>query len=337
MTDKAYSLTFTHAVDIILFMKIGEIFAGTPAEKAATATIATLSNRSTLSKKSQNELSQAKQLRSGLTRRRLIASGVGGGLAVSTAALIASGALRMLNPDHETPGESTYSFYLNAYEEVVQGDEEAERMLDFFKQKRRKGYLRGDQIIADEKGEKGDFYTVIVDLNNKKAMDSMKGFAQFKQKDTPPSLMLKPARLDKKWAGVLLAHESVHVYQWLNGIEQSRPNGFLEGEVDAYDLEFRLLDKITNNKLKQVLREQATQIEKGKIRGRLSSEDMKRLSELLPPIKSPEEYSLALPALTIAFNFAVAELQYQSPIEIKKAKIDYIEGVFSGKFPIIPA
>lgn len=233
--------------------------------------------------------------------------------------------------------EETYLHYLNSFESVAKDDEEATKLLNFFKERRKRGILRGDMVIADEPGQGGlNFWTVIVDpVRHKKVYDSMEGFSKYVQNETPTRLLLQNIPVSSLWSGVLLAHESVHIYQWFNRIEQSRPNGFIQGEQEAYELELRLIDKATGGRFKQVLLEQAKFIEPDKNRGMLSSDDYDRLSSLFSASASREEDGLRIPAFTIAINFAAEELRSTSPQAVKQAQMRYLDAVYSGRIPIM--
>lgn len=318
-----------------------EVFRGTPEEIKASETINRLQNLPDRSKKSDRDFQQAKTL----TRRqflRRIKIGVGG-----TALLAASGTLcrlltsqdlsKLIQPEKQKTYEETYLDYLNAFESVVGGDTEAQTILNFFKERRKRGYLLGKTIIADESADPvKNFYTVIVDPNiNREAFDVMQGFAQFDQNALPTHLLLKRVPIDRLWAGVILAHEALHVYQWLSGFEQSRPDGFILGEQEAYELELRLLDKQTNGRFKEVTRRRAADVEPNKYRGRLKPDDLKEMSGLFNPAKSQAEENARIPDYLIALNYAVAESRAKTPAQAKYLKAEYIRDLFENKIPLL--
>lgn len=111
------------------------------------------------------------------------------------------------------------------------------------------------------------------------------------------------------WAGAIFFHELRHAYDMLTGLEEmsaTNSDVWLEGEVRAYSLEIRLLDKATNGKFIEIL---DAAVSRGSNRGWLncSRETRKELDGLFPPQKSPAEKSLRLPTYIIALNFRAVE------------------------------
>lgn len=318
-----------------------DVFRGTPEERKAVETIERLEAMPKLSGKSAHDLSAAEVLTRRLFLRRVLVSGG------ATAALVATGGLgyliasqdRIRTTPTETPEgyEETYLEYLSAFESVVGVDEEANRLLGFFKERRRRGYLKGNVVFADEEGNTAiNFYTAIASpARNPEAINSMQGFAQYDHKASPTRLLLKRVSIDRVWAGVMLAHEALHVYQWLTGFEPSRPDGFMLGEQEAYELELRLLNNQTGSRFREVLQKRAQGVETDKYRGRLSADDLREIASLFTPPKSRDEEDARIPVYIIGLNYVVAESRAQTPEEAKQLKTDYIRSVFEGKIPLL--
>lgn len=318
-----------------------DVVRGTPKERQALQTIDRLKGVPRLSSKNARDLQQAQVLSRRLFIRR-ISVGLG-----STITLTGIGALGYLltTQDHNRPQpkespesyEETYIEYLSAFESVVGEDQEAKSVLAFVKERRRRGYLRGDGVFADESGNTAtNFYTAIVDpIRHRQIFNNMQGFAEFNHRVVPTRLLLKRVPIDRTWAGVVLAHEGFHAYQWLSGIEPSRPDGFILGEQEAFELEIRLLNNQTSGKLKEVVQRRTSDVEPGKYRSRLSSDDMAEISSLFSPAKSQDEEGIRIPVYIIALNYAVAESRVQNQDEAKKLKTEYIRSVFEGRIPIL--
>lgn len=316
--------------------KAKEFVTGTKEEQQASRTINRFTNRPKLPDSQKAALDHAYHLQRRLLVRRL-------GLGLGTLGLFGAGVLEIRRHGVQLPDlfgpelyEETYLHYLKNFESLAELDTEAAQILGFFKQRRKVGYVDEGSIRAVEDGDSNyNFYTVIVDpKKHKTAYDRMPGFSTLRLRDQTPSLLLQRVPLDGLWAGALLAHEAKHIYQWYSGIEQSRPDGFYLGEVEAYELEFRLLDLATKGVFKRVLREQAVFVRENSVRGRLSSDDEDKLGALFNPPRSTEEGGLRAPAFLIALNFTVAEMRTQTPEEASKGKLDFIKGVFSGRYPL---
>lgn len=233
--------------------------------------------------------------------------------------------------------EAAYQSYVDSFASVAKGDQEAEEILKFFLERKKRGKLSGRNILADEPGTTGtNFYTVIVDpVKDRQAFAEMPGVAEFKQNVSPSFLLLKSIPISSVWKGVLLGHEAYHVYQWLNNIEQKRQDGFLKGEQEAYEMEFRLLDRASKGRFRQVLRQQAPLVRQDSYRGRLSSDDERLFHSVFPPVLSEEEMSFRIPAYLIALNFSVAEMRSSSGSQATENKLKYIRSIFQGNIPLL--
>lgn len=311
-------------------MRVTEIWTGTSHEQQILEASRRIQEKVRLSKQDRLAIQTARNI-----SRRILLRRVGSAVALAalgSTGIVAYEALRRSEPDTE----KAYNSYIEGFELIAQGDEEAIKLLDFFKERRRRGKLAGDRIIADEPGNVSNFYTVIIDPNrNRREYLGMRGAAEYRHTESPTVLVLKDVPMTRIWKGALLAHESLHVFQWLNGIEQSRPGGFLRGEQEAHDLEFRLLDKATEGRFITALRQQAQSIEKDKYRGRLSSNDLHVLESIFPPPISKDEVDLRIPAYLVALNFTAAEMRSSNPAEATDKKIDYLSRVFSGELPLL--
>lgn len=319
-------------------MNLLEIWRGTPQELKAIARAENLDDRkiSPKEKKKRHDEAFSAQRRILLKKIFLATGFTGVGSAVIVAAkAIADGQERadILEADKE----SAYQSYIESFSEVAKGDTEAEAVLMFLKERRRRGKLVGDKIYADEPGVAGvNFYTVMVDpVRDSKFSQNMGGAGVFRNDDNPQSLLLRTSSMSSVWKGVLLGHEGLHVYQWLNNIEQRRPDGFYRGEQEAYDLEFRLLDRTTEGRFKQALMQQAPSVAQNSYRGRLSSEDERIFQSLFPPAQSEEEMAFRIPAYIVALNFTLAERRSDSISQATDAKIKYMQQLFNGSIPLM--
>ena len=333
----------------LMIDKLREFAFGSFEERQAGPTLRRLSRKKVLNHKDQEDLKVAQ----GLSRRLFLKQGslvVGGTAGVGTGGF---GLLKFLFPDGiptssaslagstispDNDDEAVYERYLNAFEAVAAGDNEASKILGFFKARRRKGYLSGDLVIADESGEAGtNFYTAIVHpIRNRQVFQRMQGFAQYNSNTLPQRLLLRDVPVTSLFAGVMAAHEGLHVYQDLMGIERSRPDGFMLGEQEAYELEFRLLNKATGGRFKEVLRQQVPNIEANKYRGKLSDEDYMRIAGLFEPYLSQDEEGIRIPIYILALNFEAAQMRATSPEEAKQSQVNYMRDVFSGQIPLLP-
>lgn len=310
-----------------------DVFRGNPKERRAKETIGLLKSLPKLSPRNVRELERAE----GITRRlflRKAAVLIGGSVVLAGTGKLAFDLVFGESPEVY---EETYTEYLNAFESVVVDDVEAKEILNFFKERRKRGYLKGNIILSDEEADADiNFYTVIADPNkNREAFNNFQGVAEFNNQDTPTRLMLKKIPIDNVWAGAILAHEAFHVYQWLSGIEPNRADGFMLGEQEAYEFEIRLLDRQTSGKLKEIAKRRAVNVADNSYRGRLSPDDLKEFSSLFNPAKSLDEEGARVPIYIIALNYAVAESRAQTPEEAKKLKTEYIRDIFEGRIPLL--
>lgn len=316
-------------------MNLLEIWRGTPKELDAISKAQNLLE----SKRKVPERTRKEILDAGHSAQRRILLkriGVGGGIVVSGGlGYVISRILETSDVASITANkEAAYRSYIESFATLAQGDEEAEKILSFFIERRKRGKLVGNNILADEPGVSGqNFYTVMVDpVKDHEVSRNMRGASEFKQNLNPPSLLLRTSPMTSIWRGALIGHEALHVYQWLNGIEQQRGDGFFRGEQEAYDLEFRLLDRATGGRFKQILRQQAPSVAQNSYRGKLSSDDERAFQALFPSVQNEDEIALRIPAYIVALNFTVAEMRSANPTD---EKIKYLRQVFGGSIPLL--
>lgn len=315
-----------------------EWFLGTKEERQADATIGRLSRKKT----APTEKEQAMLVEARILSRRLFTKRLAGGIAGISVVGSVSTALWKLYENEQKATEQaldrTLKYYMEGFRSLSVGDIEAEKIYEFVQRKSKKATIAGRQILAGEDGSVDDIYIGVVDPKlHPRAYSEMPGFAYFKYDRIPTYLLFKNVPITQVWAGAVAGHESLHAYQWLNRVEQQRENGFLLGEVDAYDLEFRLLDQFTKGEFSKALREQATAIRKDGYRGRLSSEDESRFNSLFPkPLSQEEGLSLRGAAFLVAINFAAVDLRASNPAEALTEKANYIKSVFDGSIPMLP-
>lgn len=318
-----------------MLQRLREIWSGTPEEQQAALTIRKFGTGRHLSSTQEHALQQARVVRGRLGRRRFL---IEGGGVISAAGLALAGIREVAKEEADNPHEEVYLRYLQAFEAVSQGDEEAIELLRFFKERRKQGVYKGHgNVVAGEEGNPTrNFYTGIVPADESLVgRGNLPGFSAYFNQSHPTYLLLINVPVDPLFAGVILAHEAKHVYQWLNGIEQARPNGFFLGEQEAFETEFRLLDRNTGGKFSNVLKEQSQSIPEGKYRALLSTENMQAISEVFPPPLSEREWRARIPDYVIALNFTAMSLRAPSPEQAKQQQVDYIKGIFDGSVKLI--
>jgi hypothetical protein len=66
---------------------------------------------------------------------------------------------------------------------------------------------------------------------------------------SPPQIMIDPHPVSRRWAGVALGHELVHVHDVLEGVEPAEPDEeqWFAGEARAYRWEAQLVDALTGS------------------------------------------------------------------------------------------
>ncbi len=116
------------------------------------------------------------------------------------------------------------------------------------------------------------------------------------------------------WAGIVFAHEISHAYDAVTGNEPRGlpPNDarFLDGEIRAYQLEFRLLDRLTNGRLRTSLG--AIVAQHSEDIGQQSwfmpdDTEIASLEALFPEARSNEERATRLGSYVIQLNFLLNE------------------------------
>lgn len=309
--------------------RIANFFRGTQEERDAQNGLDQLAKKSTLTPRDR----ESQRRYRGVTRRVMIRRT---GAAVGTAATGGLALWIWSEANRDTTDEATYNFYLNSFESVAGEDQEANELLTFFKERRKRGKFVGQAVVADEPGDpEYNFYTAIADPRiNPQAFNNLYGFAQFNYENKPPFLMLKKVPITSVMVGVVLAHEALHVKQRLTGYEQSRADGFIAGEQEAYELEFRLLDQFTKGKFKEVLKEQVKGAPVGSYKTRITSEDASKINPLFPASLGREEDGVRIPAFVLGMNFALLENKGTTAQEIIQLKRDYIKLLFNGRIGI---
>ena len=312
-------------------MGLKEMLWGTPQEEAAGGTVRTLGYKRRLSPREQTAFSDAKRLSRRLFLRRTITLTAGG-------AATAVGLVTAFDSSQEREtDEDVYNYYLSNFNALIGDDPFAREVYDFFVERRRSGKLVNGIVVAQEDGIVGEnFYTVIVDpKKDSDSFKSLRSIAQYDHNSSPEKLSIVKYPIDPVWAGALLGHEAIHVYQDLKGIEEKRPSGFYLGEVDAHEFEFDLLNNATGGSFREVVRAEAKEIQSGNLRARLSEKNLYNLSQLFGPARSDLEDGIRIPAYLIALNFSAIDSEYPSHEERMSLKADYIEGIHTGRYPIM--
>lgn len=324
-------------------MNLKEAVKGTPAEIEALdiATRIRQKNPIKFTTAQAATLTNADQISRRIFLRRAGVTGVGIALAVSVPAAVF---LRNgLESESDPALEEKYLVYLKGFEAAAEGDPEATEYLEFFKERRKKGKYQDGYVISLESGEPGDnFYTAVIPGKDLKDVEQIPGFSIFRNNTEVPQLFLKDVPITQMWAGALLAHESVHVFQWLNGIEQERENGFIQGEVDAYQLEFGILNRLTEGQLNERFLEVASRFDlvddhgnAGYMAG-INPADFDYIDSIFPEAFGQDEMKLRMGAYIIGANFAFIESDSSSPDEELYRKMVFTDMLMSGEIAAVP-
>lgn len=322
-------------------MNIKEVLSGTASERQVLDAAEQIRNRasdgSKLSKKQMATLEDASQISRRVFLRR---AGVAG-LAAAAGSITLAGILTIETskgePDPAFEGE--YNRYLRGFEEVAKDDPQAKEYLRFFKERRRQGRFVKGKVVAVEPGNsRENFYTAVVDPDrDRDDFRNLPGFSVYRNDTNPTALFLKNVPITSVFAGTLLVHESTHVYQWLNGIEQERPNGFILGEIDAYDLEFRILDRVSDGRFRQALSEVAEGFDlfddsgnRDFVIGGLGPEEFRHIDGVFEGSIGDDETELRMGAYIIGANFASIEDNSQTLEKEIEEKIKFTELLMSG-------
>lgn len=126
--------------------------------------------------------------------------------------------------------------------------------------------------------------------------------------NTTGVLSLSRERYSKPWAGFILAHELVHVVEWLKrGRDLAKGKNMAE-EVLAHELEFKIIDDYTNGQFTKKI-DEALLLAESRISGMLEKEEvMRHFDPLFPPSKSAEEHDSRHTNYELAMRFRSVDL-----------------------------
>lgn len=136
--------------------------------------------------------------------------------------------------------------------------DEASLVLSVFKKFRkdhvRWATLQGDSINSLEEGNKSGAWVAVIPKDN-----PLMGQSHPVMKSNRPDmnlLTIKPIAITPEWAGMILLHELVHLYDRMSGYEPKRPSRreYLEGETRAYMIEISGANRITNHQFSRAVR-----------------------------------------------------------------------------------
>lgn len=310
-------------------MRLTEIWTGTKSEQKAIQRGESLQGRGKLSRDENQVILGAKGAQRRILLRRL-------GIQAAALVVLAAGGIlyatqrKTADQESERTDEEAYNFYVQSLEMLARNDQQASEILRFFKERRKRAIVKGETFYADEEGEsKINFYTVIVDPKRHLQADrELKGFAEYRTRESPTVLILRNHKMTSVWAGALLANEALLVYRYLNGIENNSRFSQIESDQEAYDLEFRLLNKATDGKLQEVFTDLSQSIPPGNFKTQLSEAERLELSALFPPALSEFETDLRETDLLIGLNFRIAETRLGTELETKQWKIDYLNFLY---------
>ncbi|KKQ97745.1 MAG: hypothetical protein UT24_C0012G0056 [Candidatus Woesebacteria bacterium GW2011_GWB1_39_12] len=296
----------------------------------ARSTIAHLGRKEHLTSKEEDRLDKAKKI----TRRQFFkrAGVLTGGAALT---VIGGGAAYKIveNLTKSESDEEVVTGYEKALNSVVEGDSEGEKLLDFYRDRKRDAHIEGDVIYADEEGDLDSNFWVVVDRGGEFKSNRVTGISEYSQDNN--LLRVRSFESTDDFKGTLLAHELKHAYDDIMQIEGPDENSFYRSEAEAYDFEFRLLDNVSGKRFIGVLQEQSRSIEPGKFRGRLSDENFISLNDLFLDAVSKEELNHRVVVYTIALNFAAIGLR-SDIADVAQQKAEYIRAIYSQDIPILP-
>lgn len=213
----------------------------------------------------------------------------------------------------------TISEYEDAFRNVAKGDEEAEKVFDFYTSNR-----------FDEATGEG---VLRVELSDQEVYQGVVSGSSYYKNNV---LHINPMDSTDLWKGVLYAHEVKHAYDDINGFEGPTDYDFYLGEVNAYEMEFRLLDNATNGKFNEILEKETKNIPNDSYRVGISEESLIGFREIFPPPKSEDEVSIRIASFVVAQNFAEIDSRFDNKDLAEIEKVNYLKAVANGMVPLYP-
>ncbi len=209
-------------------------------------------------------------------------------------------------------------------------DEEADRLFNFFLERRRVATLRNGELVTQEKIDPvREFALTVVDPRTKLIGENgVAGVASFSSTSNPPRMTIKNVQMNPIIGGTLLAHETLHAYQWLSGFERTRRDGYILGEHDAYTLEFRLMDRATDGRFNELLTQVSSEIPPGNIAVGFPKTQRPMLNKLFGIPLSDTEDSMREVASILALDYKIFERDYGQNAQFHQ--VELIRSLFNG-------
>lgn len=344
-----------------------EFLGGTPDEVAAVDRLGELEGKTTLSKRDKADLPTLKHLQRRLMLKRIVfvggvaATGGLGWLAheltqprssspvlpeIPTALPVVPTAPASLEFDLTKlyeEGEKVAQIYIAGYKEVAKFDPKGEENLRLLETKRRRGALipdvKGAHTVTDatDFNPNENFTSAVLKPGYERIFPGLNSaFAATDMTWEIGALLLWDRPVSKLWAGVTLAHEMVHIGQYLwhrqphmYSLPFPSPRELrAENELEAYTTQFQVMDNYTNGKFFSLLAE-VTAGNKGVYIGQ-DKMDFSRFNSVGDLFGMPlheTEVGSRRASFLYAANFRVVDMNTTTPELAKKNKMLYLMSV----------
>lgn len=217
---------------------------------------------------------------------------------------------------------TTFAQCQQGMQQVTQNAPKLQPVVKFFQERAKLAKVVDGEIFAEEGGEKGTHFWVIVLDEAEQAKYNVPVAFQFDQ--TQDLFYLPAAPISQPWMGLGCLHETVHAKDILEGKESrdASRQDFLAGEVRAYEMELAALDAFTEGRFTTTLQ---TILERQNYRrsGNLTVPNQaaqKALDNLFPQPEpqSTAERSVRDGLYLIALNFARLPNQQERLLWLEK-------------------
>jgi hypothetical protein len=227
--------------------------------------------------------------------------------------------------------------------EVAVGDEEAQKLFEFFKARGFVGMFK-DRNFNAEKGASPEMvqgniplsqsrFLIIPIAPSERQLRNLPSAANFFYESKANMVYVPPLEtFTRNWFGARALHEVSHVFDRLEGNEpepgEVLTEDFINGEIRAHKLEIRLLNLRTNNQLLTKIRSVASKmaVPKGFPDNEIDSDAIRfeEIDILFSKPLSAEEDNTRKGSYFIALNFAMAEIMGLG----EKGQITFLAGHF---------
>lgn len=211
---------------------------------------------------------------------------------------------------------------IRALEKVAAGDPRGDALIAFHREHAYYSVLVGGGVTkalfqsAEEvrRAESPFAFEITIASREVRARNGLHVAAAFQWDSARNELFLPdPAAISELWAGALFAHELSHAHDIVTGGE---PRGlptqdprFLAGELHAYELEIRLVDRAMNEAYLAAVRDLERRLaptvgDAPWVTLDQAETGAKKLDAIFPPARSDEEQSARYGTTYMALNFA---------------------------------